>query len=80
MKLSVVIPAHNEESCINTIVNNLISELETNGIEREIIVVNDNSTDNTPQILGGLAEVHKEIKVVNAFFESERKAWDGITL
>jgi len=84
MKLSVVIPAHNEESCINTIVNNLISELEANGIEREIIVVNDNSTDNTPQILGGLAEVHKEIKVVNAswprgFGRAIRKGLEYVT-
>ncbi len=66
MKLSVVIPAHNEEACIRAVVDNLINVLEANRIDREIILVNDNSTDNTPQVLGGLVEAHKEIKVINA--------------
>ncbi len=66
MKLSVVIPAHNEEACISTVVDNLINVLEADRIDREIILVNDNSTDNTPQVLGGLVEAHKEIKVINA--------------
>jgi len=66
MKLSVVIPAHNEEGCISAIIGNLIKTLEANKIEREIIVVNDNSTDNTPGVLEELTRNHKEIKVINA--------------
>lgn len=66
MKLSVVIPAHNEEGCISAVINNLINALEARGIEREIVVVNDNSTDNTPQILQDLAQAYNEIKVINA--------------
>ena len=53
MKLSVVIPAHNEEACISAVVDNLIKALEENRIDREIILVNDNSTDNTPRVLPG---------------------------
>ena len=66
MKLSVVIPAHNEEGCVSRIIGNLINTLKANGIEREIIAVNDNSTDNTYGVLEELAGIHKEIKVINA--------------
>jgi dolichol-phosphate mannosyltransferase len=66
MKLSVVIPAHNEEGCISAVLKNLINALEEKKIDREIIVVNDNSTDNTLGVLQGLAGAHNEIKVINA--------------
>src|SRR5688500_5441332 len=51
MKLSVVIPAHNEEGSIAETVNTLYHVLQKEGIEHEILVVNDNSKDNTLQIL-----------------------------
>lgn len=66
MKLSVVIPAHNEEGCLSAVVDNLIHTLKVNKIDCEIVLVNDNSTDNTPQILQCLAAANKEIKVINA--------------
>jgi dolichol-phosphate mannosyltransferase len=51
VKLSVVIPANNEEGAIATTVRALFAELHHGGIEHEIIVVNDNSTDNTETVL-----------------------------
>lgn len=47
IKLSIVIPAYNEESTIADTVNNLFTVLSQNSVEHEIIVINDNSTDNT---------------------------------
>jgi dolichol-phosphate mannosyltransferase len=47
MKLSVVIPAYNEEACIQGTVRALYSQLEKHNIKHEIIVVNDNSKDRT---------------------------------
>jgi dolichol-phosphate mannosyltransferase len=84
MKLSVVIPAHNEEGCISAIIANLIKTLEAKRIEREIIVVNDNSTDNTPGVLEQLKRNHKEVKVINAppprgFGRAIRKGLENIT-
>jgi dolichol-phosphate mannosyltransferase len=53
--LSVVIPARNEEGCIAATVEHLDLELRLNGIEHEIVVVDDGSTDSTWRILCDLA-------------------------
>lgn len=48
-KISVIIPANNEEKAIGTVLNELINVLE--GLAYEIIVVDDGSTDNTAKIV-----------------------------
>ncbi|HSX29853.1 MAG TPA: glycosyltransferase family 2 protein [Candidatus Saccharimonadales bacterium] len=61
MKLSVVIPGHNEEASIEETVRAFHDELHKENINHEIVVVNDNSTDSTEDILRRL---HKEIPQV----------------
>lgn len=51
MKLSVVIPAHDEQACIGGTIRALHAQLIAEQIEHEILVVNDNSTDLTRKIL-----------------------------
>lgn len=51
MKLSVVIPAHNEDNCIEQTIRDLAARLSAEEIEHEIIVVNDNCADRTEDIL-----------------------------
>lgn len=51
MKLSVIIPAYNEEDSIRETVLALYVTLRKNNIEHEIFVVNDNSTDGTEKVL-----------------------------
>jgi dolichol-phosphate mannosyltransferase len=51
MKLSVIIPAHNEEDSVAETLLSLNEVLQREKIEHEILVVNDNSTDGTLQIL-----------------------------
>ena len=51
MKLSVVIPAHNEEGNIKETVTTLYEVLHAENIDHEIVVINDNSKDGTPVIL-----------------------------
>lgn len=46
MKLSIIIPVFNEEKTILKILNR-VSEVKIFGVEKEIIVVNDGSTDTT---------------------------------
>ncbi len=54
MKLSVVIPAYNEEESIPETLKSLYSTLLKHGIEHEICVTNDNSKDNTEAVLQSL--------------------------
>jgi dolichol-phosphate mannosyltransferase len=51
MKLSVVIPAYNEAESLPETVRIIYQELRKQGIEHEIVVVNDNSKDGTLQVL-----------------------------
>ncbi len=54
MKLSVVIPAHNEEGSIKSSILQIYSTLLKNNISHEILVINDNSKDKTEEILQAL--------------------------
>lgn len=54
MKLSVVIPAYNEEGSIAETLHTLYAELQREGIDHEIIVTNDSSQDQTLACLQAL--------------------------
>ena len=64
MKLSVVIPAHNEEGSIATTVEAFAGRLRSEGIEYEVVVVDDSSTDATAQVLARLAEADPHVRSV----------------
>lgn len=53
--LSVVIPAHNEAGTIEETVRGLVAALDAAGYAHEILVVNDNSKDDTRGVLQRLA-------------------------
>lgn len=54
MKLSVVIPAYNEEESITHTVKGLYDELSDAQIDHEILVIDDNSKDTTAEVLTNL--------------------------
>lgn len=56
MKLSIVIPTHNEEDSLGLTITELYNTLKQHDISHEILVVNDNSRDSTIQILEMLKE------------------------
>jgi dolichol-phosphate mannosyltransferase len=63
--LSVLIPAHNEEGCIEGTVRALSSRLRSEEISHEILVVNDSSTDGTEALLERLKAELPEFRYVN---------------
>ena len=65
MKLSVVIPAHNEAGCIEGTVRGIVTALSARGMPFELVVVNDGSTDETGEVLRRLAEAHDGVRCVN---------------
>ena len=50
-KLSIVIPAYNEAATIHLILNKVAAVNLMHGIEKEVIIVNDCSTDTTAQTI-----------------------------
>lgn len=55
MKLSVVIPAYNEEESIAATLEAIVGALERRGVDHEVFVVNDNSRDGTEELLEALS-------------------------
>ncbi|MFN9917347.1 MAG: glycosyltransferase family 2 protein, partial [Pirellulaceae bacterium] len=64
MKLSLVIPAHNEEQNIGPCLDDLIVCLDRERIPFEIIVVNDNSGDATEAQVLQRARQRREIRLI----------------
>lgn len=62
-KLSIVIPAYNEEKTIHMILNK-VKEVELlNGIEKEVIIVNDCSKDDTRGAIQKYMDENKDLKI-----------------
>jgi dolichol-phosphate mannosyltransferase len=64
--LSIVIPAYNEGAFIGTLLQKIIAvPTESVGFEKEIIVVNDGSRDNTEEVARSFARVRCFTQVPN---------------
>ena len=64
MTLSLVVPFYNEGETAEKVSLDLISEFEKNGINLELVLVDNGSTDSTQEILQELATLNPEIKIV----------------
>lgn len=64
-KLSVFLPAYNEEANLKRTVKNVVENLKKNVKEWEIVIVNDGSKDNTGKIANTLAKENKNISVIH---------------
>jgi len=65
MKLSVVMPAYNEEESIGETIDAIERALGTIRIEHEILVINDNSKDNTEAVLKELCGKYPNLRYLN---------------
>jgi glycosyltransferase involved in cell wall biosynthesis len=64
-KLSVFLPAYNEEANLKRTVKNVVENLRKNVREWEIVIVDDGSKDNTGKIADELAKTNKKISVIH---------------
>lgn len=61
--LSIIIPAHNEEGIIGTTVESVLKAHYPG--EKEIIVINDGSTDKTKEIVERMAKQNSNVRIYN---------------
>src|SRR4030067_1520895 len=83
LKLSVIIPALNEEKNIGEAIRSTLSAFRKYRITGNIIVINDGSTDNTESIVRNIMKRDKRVKFIShskpmgigySFFEGARRS------
>jgi glycosyltransferase involved in cell wall biosynthesis len=67
MKIYIVIPAHNEEKFIALTLQSIVSQTV---LPSKVVVVNDNSTDKTSEIVTVFSQKHAFISLVNKTSEA----------
>ena len=77
-KLSIVIPAYNEEKTIHLILNKIKEVKLLNNIEKEIIIVNDCSKDNTKQAIENYIQSNSQSNI--RLFNQEYNQGKGAAL
>jgi len=80
LSVSVIMPALNEEKSISLSIDNTLAAFDAFNIEGEVIVVNDGSTDKTPQLVKDKMAGDKRINMVthNSPEGIGASFWDGV--
>ena len=61
--LSIIIPAYNESATIHLILNKVLQVNLIDGIKKELVIVNDFSTDNTSQVVKKYIDDHNDTDI-----------------
>lgn len=69
MKLSVVMPAQNEEGSVGATVEGVVAVLEREGIDYELVVVNDDSEDSTEEVVAAIGAANPRVRVHRSHLE-----------
>lgn len=77
-KLTVLIPAYNEENTIISILDKVIDVKLQNDIQKEIIIVDDCSSDNTANLIQEYRENHSKYEIV--YFKHEKNKGKGAAI
>jgi dolichol-phosphate mannosyltransferase len=70
VKLSVIIPARDEEETIQATVTGVVSALADEGVDHEVIVVDDSSTDGTAAVVEAIAAQHPQVCCLPSPYEN----------
>jgi dolichol-phosphate mannosyltransferase len=66
MRLSVVVPAHNEEGSITSTLEGITAELARVGVDYEIVVVDDASTDATATVVAAISARDPRVRCITS--------------
>jgi dolichol-phosphate mannosyltransferase len=68
VKVSIVVPAHNEAEVIAPTIGSIAAALDAAGRDYEVIVVDDASTDGTAAVVAALAERNPRIRCIRSHY------------
>ena len=77
-KLSVIIPVYNEENTIQSILDKIKDVELMNNIQKEIILINDASKDNSKNIIEKYMNQNKDINI--HYYEHKQNRWKWAAL
>ena len=63
--LSVIVPALNEEKSVESTVREITALFKKHSIDGEVILINDGSTDRTPEIAEAVAKSDSAVKLIH---------------
>ena len=63
-KLSIIIPVYNEEATILNILNTLLEVKLIGGLKKELILVNDNSTDESEKLILSFKKTYPKVDIL----------------
>jgi dolichol-phosphate mannosyltransferase len=69
MRLSVVMPAQNEEGSVGSTVEGIVTALEDAEIDYEVVVVNDDSDDSTEAVIAAIGAANPRVRVHKSHYE-----------
>lgn len=78
MKLSIVIPAYNEGKTIHLILDKIKEVKLTNAIEKEIIIINDYSNDNTEEAIIRYCQLNPTLNI--QYYKQDKNKGKGAAL
>ena len=77
-KLSIIMPTFNEGATIHLIIEKINQVKLVKNIQKELIIVNDCSTDNTPEVIENLQSQYPELEI--KYFEHSVNTGKGAAI
>jgi glycosyltransferase involved in cell wall biosynthesis len=77
-KISIIVPAYNEEATISIVIDKLLNLTFINNIKKEIIIVNDCSIDHTENLIQDIIKLNQGVEIV--YFKHEKNSGKGAAI